>query len=63
MIYLLAGTTHTGKTNLAHKLMLKYGYPYLSIDHVSHKTDYCDSRKDIYRRHQLRAAKGIAARR
>lgn len=34
MIYLLAGTTHTGKTNLAHKLMLKYGYPYLSMDHV-----------------------------
>ncbi|MBE6730137.1 MAG: adenylate kinase [Ruminococcaceae bacterium] len=34
MIILISGTSHTGKTNLAQKLLLKYGYPYLSIDHL-----------------------------
>ncbi len=34
MIILIAGTTHTGKTNLAQKLLQKYSYPYLSIDHL-----------------------------
>lgn len=34
MIYLITGTTHTGKTNLAQKLLEKYQYPYLSIDHL-----------------------------
>ena len=34
MIYLIAGTTHTGKTALAQKLLEKYQYPYLSIDHL-----------------------------
>ena len=34
MIILIAGTTHTGKTNLAQKMLEKYNYPYLSIDHL-----------------------------
>lgn len=28
------GATHTGKTLLAQKLLEKYGFPYLSIDHL-----------------------------
>ena len=34
MIILIAGASHTGKTNLAQTLLEKYGYPYLSIDHL-----------------------------
>ena len=34
MIILLAGAWHTGKTALAQKLLEKYKYPYLSIDHL-----------------------------
>ena len=34
MIILIAGTSHTGKTALAQKLLEKYKYPYLSIDHL-----------------------------
>ena len=34
MIYLIGGASHTGKTNLAQKLLEKYQYPYLSIDHL-----------------------------
>ena len=34
MIYLISGDTHTGKTNLAHQLMIKYNISYLSIDHL-----------------------------
>ena len=34
MIILITGATHAGKTALAQKLMGKYGYPYLSIDHL-----------------------------
>lgn len=34
MIILLAGASHTGKTALAQKLLEKYNYPYLSIDHL-----------------------------
>ena len=34
MIILIAGASHTGKTNLAQKLLDKYKYPYLSIDHL-----------------------------
>ena len=34
MIILIAGTTHTGKTAYAQKLLEKYKYPYLSIDHL-----------------------------
>ena len=34
MIILIAGDTHTGKTLLAQKLLEKYKYPYLSIDHL-----------------------------
>lgn len=34
MIILIAGTTHTGKTAYAQKLLEKYKYPYLSVDHL-----------------------------
>ena len=34
MIILIAGASHTGKTYLAQKLLEKYKYPYLSIDHL-----------------------------
>lgn len=34
MIILIAGASHTGKTALAQKLLEKYRYPYLSIDHL-----------------------------
>ncbi|MDE6722763.1 MAG: AAA family ATPase, partial [Eubacterium sp.] len=34
MIILIAGASHTGKTNLSQKLLEKYKYPYLSIDHL-----------------------------
>ena len=34
MIILIAGASHTGKTGLAQKLLEKYKYPYLSIDHL-----------------------------
>ena len=34
MITLITGASHTGKTALAQKLLEKYKYPYLSIDHL-----------------------------
>ena len=34
MIILITGTSHVGKTALAQKLLEKYKYPYLSIDHL-----------------------------
>ena len=34
MIILIAGASHTGKTLFAQKLLEKYKYPYLSIDHL-----------------------------
>ena len=34
MIILITGASHTGKTTLAQKLLEKYNYPYLSIDHL-----------------------------
>ena len=34
MVILIAGTSHTGKTYLAQKLLEKYKYPYISIDHL-----------------------------
>ncbi len=34
MVLLIAGASHTGKTLLAQRLMERYGYPYLSIDHL-----------------------------
>lgn len=34
MIILISGASHTGKTFLAQKLLEKYKYPYLSIDHL-----------------------------
>ena len=34
MVILISGASHTGKTLLAQKLLEKYKYPYLSIDHL-----------------------------
>ena len=34
MIILITGASHTGKTALAQKLLEKYRYPYLSLDHL-----------------------------
>lgn len=34
MIILITGASHTGKTTLAQKLLKKYNFPYLSIDHL-----------------------------
>ena len=34
MIILIAGASHAGKTVLAQRLLEKYKYPYLSIDHL-----------------------------
>ncbi len=34
MIILITGATHTGKTALAQRLLEKYQYPYLSMDHL-----------------------------
>ncbi len=34
MVIIITGASHTGKTALAQKLLQKYAYPYLSIDHL-----------------------------
>ena len=34
MVILIGGASHTGKTLLAQKLLEKYRYPYLPIDHL-----------------------------
>lgn len=34
MVFLIAGASHTGKTALAQRLLEKYKYSYLSIDHL-----------------------------
>ena len=34
MIIMITGASHTGKTFLAQRLLEKYRYPYLSIDHL-----------------------------
>ena len=34
MIILITGASHTGKTLLAQRMRERYGYPYLSIDHL-----------------------------
>lgn len=52
MIILIAGASHSGKTVLAQKLLEKYKYPYLSIDHIkmglirSGNTDLTPESKD-----------------
>jgi len=39
MIVLITGASHTGKTVLAQKLLEKYKYPYLSIDHLKEELE------------------------
>ena len=34
MIVIITGASHTGKTVLAQRMLEKYQYPYLSIDHL-----------------------------
>lgn len=34
MVILITGASHTGKTLLAQRMLEKYNYPYLSIDHL-----------------------------
>lgn len=34
MVILISGASHTGKTYLAQRLLEKYKYPYLSLDHL-----------------------------
>lgn len=34
MVILITGASHTGKTQVAQKLLEKYKYPYISIDHL-----------------------------
>ena len=34
MIILITGASHTGKTALAQRLLERYKFPYLSIDHL-----------------------------
>lgn len=34
MIILITGASHTGKTRLAQRLLERYHYPYLSLDHL-----------------------------
>ena len=34
MVILITGALHTGKTLLAQRMLEKYKYPYLSIDHL-----------------------------
>lgn len=34
MVFLITGASHTGKTKLAQRLLEKYGFSYLSIDHL-----------------------------
>ena len=34
MVVLIFGASHTGKTLLAQKILEKYKFPYLSIDHL-----------------------------
>ena len=49
MVILISGATHTGKTMFAQKLLDKYGYPYLSIDHLKMsliRSGYCQLTPD-----------------
>ena len=34
MVILITGASHTGKTVLAQRLLERFRYPYLSIDHI-----------------------------
>ena len=34
MVILITGATHTGKTLLAQRMLERYGWPYLCIDHL-----------------------------
>lgn len=43
MVILITGASRTGKTHLAQRLLEKFKYPYLSIDHL--KMDFIRSGK------------------
>ena len=34
MIVIITGASHTGKTVLAQRMLEKYKYPYVSVDHL-----------------------------
>ncbi|MBO4473891.1 MAG: adenylate kinase, partial [Clostridiales bacterium] len=34
MVILITGASHTGKTVLAQRMLKKYKYPYISVDHL-----------------------------
>ena len=34
MVIIITGASHTGKTLLAQRMLEKYKYPYLSLDHL-----------------------------
>ena len=34
MVIMITGASHTGKTILAQRMLEKYKYPYLSLDHL-----------------------------
>ena len=34
MVIIITGASHTGKTLLAQRMLEKYQYPYISIDHL-----------------------------
>ena len=57
MVVLITGASHTGKTVLAQRMLEKYKYPYLSIDHLkmglirsgnTHLTPEDDNRLTVY---------------
>ncbi|MDR0445746.1 MAG: adenylate kinase [Oscillospiraceae bacterium] len=44
MVLIITGAGHSGKTLLAQRLLKKYGYPYISIDHLKMgliRSGYC----------------------
>ena len=61
MIVLITGASHTGKTVLAQRLLEKYKYPYLSVDHLkmglirSGNTELtpCDEDKELRKKYGL----------
>ena len=48
MIILITGASHTGKTLLAQRLLEKFKYPYLSIDHLKNIRFICLAMTEEY---------------